>query len=581
MPRYLFGPVDAAFAADHLHAARSTGDCLAFGRKPDPDLDIFIKATDSWSEILARLPAGWVPDCIVLYLNYTIIPHGLWSAPLPLVGLAGDANLLWTCYRRLLPRCDIILADTPAATALKRSGLDPVLSADLYGCGRSWLTDPAEGERDIDLLFVGNLYAAVQRERQRWLGRLAALADRWRVRIASGIFGEAYRALMRRARIVFNRSIRGEFNQRVAEVVSSGALLFQERGNKEVAEYFGDPAGCVFYDENDLEALLDHYLSHESERLTLVQMASRRAPALSFDQRWNEAVTRVVDALPVARQRAATRPAVSIREGLLLRVGQWLSSAPQNPDPSLTADLVALLEQLPNDAELHHTLGLVRSGHGAVALAADSFRQATSAPGSSLLSGLSLAGTLVALNQVQPAVDEIHKLLLRLNEVSDHEITAPYLGIFPPIYNSFRIEWERAGYDHAGNPWAYAQACRVLLRWRLHELLASLTGDLTHYYEAAVARPDMAATRAALGCALARAGNTREAVGHLRWAVETNPLDRMAARALFQALTDAGYTRDANAFASRRRLLCRAAPDVVPEEPWFSSLQSSLNIPPE
>jgi hypothetical protein len=40
---------------------------------------------------------------------------------------------------------------------------------------------------------VGNLHPTVQRLRQRWLGRLARLAGKWRVHIAQGVYGEEYR----------------------------------------------------------------------------------------------------------------------------------------------------------------------------------------------------------------------------------------------------------------------------------------------------------------------------------------------------------------------------------------------------
>src|SRR5262249_31705484 len=105
-------------------------------------------------------------------------------------------------------------------------------------------------------------------------------------------------------------------------------------------------------------------------------------------------------------------------------------------------------------------------------------------------------------------------------------------GHFPVCYDHFRVEWERAAWDHPGDLAGEAHVKRDLLRWRLHGLLAGLTDDLVHYYEAAAARPDLPTARAALGCALARAKHVDEAVAHLRFAAEANPFDRDAARAL-------------------------------------------------
>src|ERR671923_3096500 len=99
-------------------------------------------------------------------------------------------------------------------------------------------------------------------------------------------------------------------------------------------------------------------------------------------------------------------------------------------------------------------------------------------------------------------------------------------------YDFFRVEWEQAGWQHPGDPQGETPAKQQLVRWRLHGILADLTGELPHYCEAVVARPDLPTSRAALGCALGRNRQAGEAVEHLRQAVQANPLDLAAARAL-------------------------------------------------
>src|SRR5438128_9984349 len=103
MPRYLFGPVTAAFAADNLSRPRQDGSCVTFATAgAGPDLTI--GPAESWQSVCERLPRDWQPDFIALYLPYTSIPACLWSAPVPIVGLAADWNLLWHWYRHSLPR---------------------------------------------------------------------------------------------------------------------------------------------------------------------------------------------------------------------------------------------------------------------------------------------------------------------------------------------------------------------------------------------------------------------------------------------------------------------------------------------
>ncbi len=94
---------------------------------------------------------------------------------------------------------------------------------------------------------------------------------------------------------------------------------------------------------------------------------------------------------------------------------------------------------------------------------------------------------------------------------------------FPPGFDLFRVEWERAAWQHAGQSNAEAFAKLKLIRWRLHLLLGELTGDVHHYFEAVIARPDLSPSQAALGCALGRSGRFADAVDHLRHAVGGHP----------------------------------------------------------
>jgi hypothetical protein len=235
--RYLFGPVTRAFAEQNLYQEREAGNCLAFGLTDGPDLTIGL--SDAWEDMSARLPSGWLPDFVVLYLPYERIPRFLWSAPVPLVALAAYWNLLWHHYRHCLGRSDLVLTDEAGVEVMAREGIGHARAANLFGCERAVSDQPSAvsqtgSERDIDVLFVGNLDVAVQRERLAWVARLAGLGGRRRVAIHSHVYGEEYRRLLGRARIVFNRSIRGECNRRTFEAAAAGALLFQEAGNRKV-----------------------------------------------------------------------------------------------------------------------------------------------------------------------------------------------------------------------------------------------------------------------------------------------------------------------------------------------------------
>jgi GT2 family glycosyltransferase/predicted Zn-dependent protease len=577
--RYLFGPVAADFAGRNLSGPRARGECLAFDL--NGGLDLTVTAADTWESVCGRLPDGWRPDFVALYLPYAQVPAWLWSAPVPLVGLAADWNLLFHQFRHTLPACDRILTDQAGVEVFARLGLTQARPANLFGLDRSFLDCAADGgtpeaERDISVLFVGNLHGAVQRERLRWLGRLARLGERHRVVIRTGVFGADYRALLRRARVAFNRSIRGECNQRAFEAAACGALLFQEAGNREVGQYFRDTQECVLYDDDNLEELLDYYLAHEDERRALAEAARARVAEFTFEALWQQAVEQLERDWEAVQQRSRQRPTLSGRA--LLRARTWQALGSQVADPSLPEELTQALAAEPDAADLHHDLGLAVSlaGRGSgpttavqAEQAAGHFRRSLAADPSQVVAGLNLAEALIGIGQDEAAAQTARGALATLACLPELPAAELDAGHFPPGFDLFRVEWERAAWQHAGWPHAEGQAKRDVLHWRLHGLLATRTGDLAHYHEAALARPDLPPARAALGCALARHGRLAEAAEHLAFAVEANPFDREAARALFQVRADLGDAAGQRRLARDRRLLHRAAPEVVPGESWF------------
>ncbi|HVS38638.1 MAG TPA: glycosyltransferase [Gemmataceae bacterium] len=572
--RYLLGPVSGDSAARFWAGPRRRGECLAFNAQGDAD--VTVGHADSWEQALARLPAGWRPDALVLYLGYSSVPAGMWSAPVPIVGAAPDWNMLWHGYRAVLPLCERVLTDAPGVALLRRCGWTHARAAVLYGPEPAYLGLPLDGpERDIDVLFVGNLHPAVQRERLRWLGRIARLPGR-RVVIRSGAFDDAYRSLLRRSRIAFNRSIRGECNRRAFEAAACGALLFQEQGNAETLEYFRDRRECVCYGDDDLEAMLEHYLSRESERRAIAAAAHGRVQALGCEALWEEALSRLRAEWPAVQEASARRPRLEAKAALLAGAWQALSGV-RPPDPALAADLETAAAAHPDSAALHHARGLVAGlGPGGVVTAAlaeqaaRAFRRALEYGPDNAASGLALAEAHALLGQKHLAVEGARRILLLLARGGGLGPEALDSGRFPPGFDYFRIEWERAAWLNAGRPEAERRAKADLLRWRLHALLAELTGDLSHYHEAALARPDLPPALAALGCALGRAARPAEAVPHLRRALAADPFDRAAARGLHQALRDIGDAEGARRLAVDRRLLHRAAPQPVPAESWFA-----------
>jgi glycosyltransferase involved in cell wall biosynthesis/predicted Zn-dependent protease/predicted O-methyltransferase YrrM len=543
MARLLFGPCDdPTFFDRFLRAPAGAGRWGVFGA-----------GCPSFEAACAGL--GGEPEALVVWPGYTSVPAWVWSAPVPVAAAAHDPNLLWHSFRHNLPLADVVLTDAPSAQRLRRAGLQHVRAANLFGIDRHFaaaLDDP-EGERDIDLVFVGNVNPAVQGARLPWLARVAALADKYRVAVAAGVFGAEYRSLLRRAKLAFNRSIRGECNLRALEAASSGAVLLQEADNEEVKEYLEPGAEYAPYGEDDFEGVVGRLLADEPRRRAIAGAARERARWYTFEalvrsalavggKGWSDVTGRARERL----RRGATVP-------LAPRVWQRASNIGPDADPGLDAALAAagerhapgVLARTPAEAEGH----FAAAGGNRVSLAGRAVALAE------------LGRREEALAAAREAVAALEAEAVLTPEESD---SVPY----PPRAYLLRAAWERAGYDRPDHPEGERREKARLLRGRTLLLAAEITGASGDWAAAAGCCPEWPHLRAALGAALLREGRAAEAVEHLRSALAANPFDNAAARARAGALAESGRADEAERLRARRRLLAKGAPGLVaPLEP--------------
>jgi GT2 family glycosyltransferase/Flp pilus assembly protein TadD len=573
--RYLLGPVPPSFAEQYLRRQVQAGECRTFSTAAADSL--CIRPDDSWDSFAARLPAGWQPDFVALWLPSGTIPPCLWSAPLPLVGLVTEAERGWHAYRRRLACCDLVLTDTVTVEKLAQAGIPQALPVNLSGCPRAWLDErPAADARDIDVLITGSLNPNLQHERLPWLMPGARLGERWRVVFQTSDLSTDGRRLLSRARLALTWGQHGECGPQVFAAAAAGALVFHEADNREVPAYLRDRQECVACTPETLEALATHYLEREEERRALAEAAGERVRRYGFEDLWEAALEAMEQQWAALTERARHRPQPTPVDDLLWRCDEVCNGTQPAP-ATLLRDLQETSRSHPDAAALHNALGLLRSRAGSgqslpsqAEAAAEDFRHALAAQPAVVL-GLNLAEALALAGQRLPAIDQARRTLALLEQLPALSATDREAGHFPPRPDLFRGEWERAAWDHAGQPAAEEQAKRRLLNWRLHGLLAELTDDLTHHYEAYLARPDLPAPRAALGGALVRAGRPVEALPHLRDAVAANPLEREAARALFHTLGAAGRAAEQHSLAYGQRLLSQAVPGLVPPESWFAT----------
>jgi hypothetical protein len=238
-------------------------------------------------EVYEAIAREWAPDLIVNWLpELCPPPPGIEHVACRTAAIISDWNLYAPEFHWNLARYDLLLSDKAGSLQYRPWGATPRYHGPLYGYHplHHWNLG---GDREIDVLFIGNLNPAIHQKRARLLEELRTLSGRYRIEILSGLWGDVYGQTLNRARIVFNHSIRGEMNLRAFEAPACGALLLQEEDNLEIRESLLPDEEVVLYSEETLIDRVEHFLTHEADRARIARQGNQRiqawAPAARFD----------------------------------------------------------------------------------------------------------------------------------------------------------------------------------------------------------------------------------------------------------------------------------------------------------
>jgi glycosyltransferase involved in cell wall biosynthesis len=574
--RYLAGPISGSARWRRWQTFCQEGQCRTF----DPGgKGLRLAADEGWAQLSQRLPPGWQPDFLVLHLAASGIPPRLLLAPVPIVGLAEGWDLHWHRVRQLAPFCDLILSDPAGAACLRQAGWSQAAAARLVGYDPALPeVAPESGQRDIDLLWLGEAHPAFDRGVLPWLGRLARQSARWHVCLGPRMGIGEYGSLLARARIVFTHSRQGGCDAVLLDAARAGALVFYEAANLQTPLLLRPGQEAIAYSSGDLEAQLEQYLSSEEQRCAVAAAGQERVRQLSFGSGWQEALAHIQQAWPLLQERVAERSRRMQGKPLPWTMRTWLELNSTSNDWTLAPELSQAVQEKTKDAGLHHALGLavtmaqIEQGQVTGSLAAsvcEHFQRALACEPLHVTAAVSLIEALVGCQRWQLAADGARQMLALLEQGPRLSPAVVELPPFPPGWSVLRVEWERCAWTHAGDSRGEVDAKGRLLRWRLHTLLGELTGEGQHFQQAAQARPDLAPAQAQAGLALAKSRQPQAAIDCLRRAVSGNPFDAASARLLHAVLHEAGDHAAARFAARERRWLAQAAPDLLRPEAWF------------
>lgn len=540
----------------------------------------FDPAVEPLEAIFGRLPAGWQPQCLIWWSpEYSLLPEGIERCPVPSIAVLGDWNLGLWATAPLLEAFDAVVTDRAGVQALRPQLGVPVDYWPVFSFDRARHRREPRVPRDIDVLFVGNMNHDVQTERAPWLARLARLGRRRRVLLASGVWGDAYAELLRRARIVWNRSIRGELNMRAYEAPASGALLFMEEENLEARDVFADGVSCVLYNGAALEARLEEYLAHP-ERLDRVAEAGWQRVQT---ETYADHLARLLGA--AANLRRGPRPFAALPPW---RRDYWLALHALS-----TGDALRI-----GAAFRHLARALGRTDdRGAVAGALGALGAMAAAGAPRAATQLDQAIRLIALAQAAHPEDAITRAnfawvsaargrreLARSAWLAAHaylESEQPFPLDRLPLpfgFDRFRTEWERAAVP--ADLGARAAGFRLLLRARIAAELAMLEDDAegaAGWWARSVGScPGIEQNVARLGGALDAAGYSEVAAEAYARALGLNPFDWATRAAAVQLALRAGDAPTVDRLLGEGRDLSAAAPACAE---WMAAVEALLARP--
>lgn len=310
--------------------------------------DVAFNARETVNEIVERVSNDWPVDLLVCWCPELFPPPlDIEQSPVKTVAILSDWNVYFPQLEHNTARYDLVVTDRPGTQQLRLPGCKPLYFGPLYS-QRSPIHRKMEIDRDIDILFAGNLNHAVHVERGRCLEKIAALSDRYRVVLCSGLDAHEYARMLNRARIAFNCSIRGEMNLRCFEAPACGALLFVEEYNIEIRDFLRDRQDVILYTPENLMQLLEHYLENPSEADRIALSGQQKIQDLAGENRLDDLIDRI------AAEPASPRTFDTLNEETraLANVMQYTSSL-MDSQRRLAADLLDdARRRFPNHPEL-------------------------------------------------------------------------------------------------------------------------------------------------------------------------------------------------------------------------------------
>ena len=482
--KILLGLVEAADLVKYIIEGLKDHDVVYFLTQPNniiPDANkiIYDYATESFHDILAKLPEGFIPDVVILWgPEYNGIPSLIEESPYPLFSIVVDWNVAFSSIKNTLGCFDYtFVLDPKGLEILKKYGYFNCEYIQIVGFDPKTHYKINGIDKIYDVVFIGNLNNDLQKERCLWLKRLAKLSNKYNVKILSGIFGQDYTLALNQAKITFNRSVTGTINMRVYEAAACNSLLFYEEENINIREVFQDREHCVLYNDQNMEELIAYYLTHDDERERICINACKEVQKYSYQNQLNRLLKRIEELLP-SLTVGADRKFVNLPE---IKKYNFRAIQPIN---TLTAKSVfyslAQLERAliidPNDNMSINNMACLLADFGQFNQALNILSRSCQAFNN--LKYFNISNIYLTMNKKIEAIEYFNKNIsyLENNPGSTHLEGL----IYPFKYDYFKVEWEKCDFTYLDNNEAIKAKTKLML-YESYRHLSELYNESNDY----------------------------------------------------------------------------------------------------
>ncbi len=501
----------------------------------------------SFNDILYNLPFSWRPDYIIFWgVDKEIIPDELEESEYPVIGVVLNWDMAFDAVSKNMSRFDWVFTDKKGAQIFKDAGFSNVSSIQLRGFSPNLTRKIGRPfkEKNYDITFIGDLSSELHGERNKLLYRILKLSDKYKINIATEVYGNDYVNLINSSKIVFNHCNKQEANSRCFEVPACGSLLFVEEENLEIRDYFNDKEHCIFYNNDNLEELLKYYLENPEESEKIANQGYEKVQEYSYENMFSYLVSEIekLDFNELRKNRTFREMHRLEKHKAIAK--QALQSVVPGKFYIVERELQGALDIYSSEPELLNNLAVIYANayftlmnkedkkllHSSIKFLNDAIGFSPSYA----VARFNLGCIYYLDGEYKKAEDILNSCIMCISTAPEESIELKGFYYIPPnisLHDDFKMEWEKATYTYFNNENDLSYGYCDLLMQRAFEILGDISAknfDLElaeeMYKNSIQVKDNIGYIKFKLGKVLEMAGNYQEAYDYYNEMIKDKPL---------------------------------------------------------